>query len=149
MDRPLGKDSAIGRGALFFFSLFLAVLMYVFLNILFAVIIEAIVEGRKNIKSDMLLGRFTKYSKYVDLFEQISIDDLFTPRNRSSKTSNRNDNANASIQTDLNSSRPSLSSQPTSRVFDVNQLVSSPINKSTSPEIFRSIFKTNIASQNM
>lgn len=54
--------------------------------------IEAIVEGRKTMKNDMLLGKFKKYSNYVGLFEQISIDDLFTPRNRSPSTSNRNDN---------------------------------------------------------
>ena len=93
--------------------------------------IEELEEGKKAIRNDMMFKDFKKYSKYVDFFQQISIDDLFTPRNGSS---NRTSNGNASVQ---NSPKPNdmmkvgLSSLSSAGAYLNHDF----FNKSTSPRL--------------
>ena len=72
--------------------------------------IEVLEEGIKKLKKDLLLGDFTNYSKHVNFFEQISIDDLFVNHNDPGALNLAN-NVNSNIQIGFNSFGQISSSQ--------------------------------------
>ena len=65
--------------------------------------IEILEEEIKKLKKDFLLGDFTNYSKHVDFFEQISIDDLFVIIHNEPGALNVANNVNSNIQIGFNS----------------------------------------------